>query len=267
MIHSICVAKNEADIIRHSLTEAAKWSDRIFVLDNGSEDATWEIVQELKSDVVIPWKRDERTFGDGLRGEVFNHFRREARAGDWWCRFDADEFYPDDPRRFLNQVPHRHHVVWGTAIEFYLTNSDVKSLDFSQPLQDLLPKIRHYRAVNSEARFFRHRDGLDWPATASWPRHVGIVHPKRIPFFHYKFRSPEQIQRRLATRRDAVERGCRMYWSEQAADWQNYLVTPESCEVLHNGSLRIDDTKLPRHLEPFSRRLVKILMHGIGVWP
>ena len=37
-IHAISVIKNEADIIAHNLTKAAKWAHKIYVLDNGSTD-------------------------------------------------------------------------------------------------------------------------------------------------------------------------------------------------------------------------------------
>jgi len=267
-IFSICVVKNEADVIGHSLNEAAKWSDRIFVFDNGSTDRTWELVQSMASNVVVPWKQDGRAFTDALRAEVFAQFRHEARDGDWWCRLDADEFYFADPHEFLADVPKRHHVVWGLAVEYYLTRNDVDRLDFTVPIERLLPEIHHYRAINSEARFFRYRRRLAWPTeNASWPRHMGIVHPRRIPFRHYQYRTPEQIRRRLATRREAVERGTVMYWSEQDSNWESALADPDTCRRSENGSFLADEMRLPRHIEPPHRRLLKAALHGTGIWP
>ena len=46
-IYSLLLVKNEADIIRESLMAAIQWSDKVIVIDNGSTDGTWEIVQEL----------------------------------------------------------------------------------------------------------------------------------------------------------------------------------------------------------------------------
>lgn len=46
-IYSLCLVKDEADIIEYTLSRAAEWSHRIFVMDNGSTDGTWELVQRL----------------------------------------------------------------------------------------------------------------------------------------------------------------------------------------------------------------------------
>jgi hypothetical protein len=37
-IHAICVVKNEADIIEHTLRKAATWADRVLVFDAVSTD-------------------------------------------------------------------------------------------------------------------------------------------------------------------------------------------------------------------------------------
>ena len=60
-IFGIMLVKNEVDIVGHTLKEAQKWCDKIFILDNGSTDGTWELVNSMKNDVVIPWKQ---YFGD-----------------------------------------------------------------------------------------------------------------------------------------------------------------------------------------------------------
>ena len=62
-IHSICVVKNEADIIEHCLTEAAKWSDYIYIYDGESTDGTWEKVLAMQSEKIIPWKRHDKVTG------------------------------------------------------------------------------------------------------------------------------------------------------------------------------------------------------------
>lgn len=266
-IFGMCVVKNEADIIAHSLTEASQWADRIFVMDNGSEDETWEIVQRMASDVIVPWKRDREPFSDSLRNKIFQQFHSESEPGDWWCRFDADEIYATDPRAFLAKVPLREHVVWGISVEYYLTKEDVDSINFCSPTEEILPQLHCYRVQNSEIRFCRYRVGLNWPARASWPRHVGVVHPRRIPLRHYKYRSPSQIQQRLKTRRQAVEQGCKMYWEHQSASWEDSLADPATCLYSKHGEIEIDEAQLPRHLERPHHRLLKSIMHGSGIWP
>ena len=269
-IFSICLVKNEADVIGHCLAEAATWSDRIFVFDNGSTDGTWDIVRRLASDVIVPWKQDNRPYSDVLRAHVFNHFRHEGRPGDWWCKLDADEFYIVDPREFLAKVPQRHHVVWGLAVNFYLTRQDLEAVDFSGGFDDVRKRIRHYRADSSEARFFRHREKLHWPMEhASWPLHMGVVHPKMIPFRHYQFRSPEQMRRRLETRRNAVDQGYQEYWARVSFDWEDHLADPTTCQLAEDdGTVTFNERSLPRqHIEPVPRRMLKAILHGSGIWP
>ena len=86
-IFGICLVKNEEDIIEHCLTEAAKWADKIFVYDNGSEDQTWEIVQDIAkaNDKIVPYKKEALPFRDHLRAKVFNAYKHLAKDGDWWC--------------------------------------------------------------------------------------------------------------------------------------------------------------------------------------
>jgi glycosyltransferase involved in cell wall biosynthesis len=209
-IHGICVAKNEADVIGHCFERAlSSWADAIYVMDNGSSDETWDIVRTFPKDRVIPWKQEGGPFRDSLRGQVFNAFRERASTGDWWCRLDADEFFVESPRVVLSAVPRRHHVVWATMIHYFLTEVELEQIDFDQPIAALLPLLRRYDANFSEARFFRHRSRLVWPDDCSWPRNVGVVHPERILMRHYKYRSPEQIRRRLDTRRQAIQGGTR----------------------------------------------------------
>ena len=109
------LVKNEADIVKSVILDAKKWADRIFIMDNGSTDGTWEITQSLADDIVVPWKQDFRPYSNGLRADVFNEFRHEAKDGDWWCfKLDADEFYDVVVFDFL------------LAVETYLNNEELQ---------------------------------------------------------------------------------------------------------------------------------------------
>lgn len=50
------LVKNEADIVGYVLKEAEKWADKIFIIDNGSTDGTWEIIKSMKNEIITPWK-------------------------------------------------------------------------------------------------------------------------------------------------------------------------------------------------------------------
>lgn len=267
-ILSLCVIKNEADIIADCLAAASEWSEKIYVFDNGSTDGTWDKVLECASDRVVPWKTDSSLFRESMRGDLFNAFRHEAREGDWWCRLDADEFYVEDPRHFLAQIGPSEHVVWGVGIDYYLTDRDVEAIEFQQPIAEVLPQLRYYKVTSSEPRFVRHRNRLIWKSTDAWPCHMGVVHKRRIAYRHYKYRSPTQVQRRLETRKNVIASGGDYWWAQQAATWRECICKPESlCYDDQSGKFEIDETILPPHLEPPMKRFAKQVMHTCRVWP
>jgi hypothetical protein len=237
------------------------------VYDNGSTDGTWEAVLNMAHGQIIPCKQDSKPFQESLRGEVFNAFKERATQGDWWCRLDADEFYLQSPKDFLAQLSTDCHVVWGIAIEYCLSQQDVDLLDFQLPIAQLLPKIRLYKAQNSEARFFRHRDRLVWGIDNAWPNHMGLVCPERILYKHYKYRSPEQTKKRLETRQNARKRGFPGWGHATESSWQKTLVNADELQYDNGeGNFLIDWDKVPNHIEPSSQRLLKQIMHGTKLW-
>ena len=52
-IYSLLVVKNEGDIIVSSLRDAIRCSDKIIVIDNGSEDDTWKKINIFE---IIFWR-------------------------------------------------------------------------------------------------------------------------------------------------------------------------------------------------------------------
>jgi glycosyltransferase involved in cell wall biosynthesis len=262
------LTKNEADVVRRSLTEAAKWADYVYVYDGHSTDGTWEIINSIKNPRIIPWRQHRKPFRDGLRAEPFEAFRRQAAPGDWWLRFDADEFYPVSPREVLARVPSGHDFVWGVYVEYFLTDKDVAELDFSRGFDEIRPRLRHYKVVYSEPRAFRYRPRLVWDPARPWPTHPGVVARERIVFQHYPCRSPQQIQTRLDVRKTARAQGFKGWDHASQLAWQEKVVPQSECRV--DDDLRpfqIDERALPRHIEPFRHRLVKTLMHRTGIWP
>ena len=268
-IHSICVVKNEADIIKWCLEAALQWSDRIIVYDGKSEDNTWEIVGSMASDKIVPWKQDGKTFQESLRAEVFNAFRENAQPGDWWCHLDADEFYFENPRPFLTRVPWPYHVVWGIAVEFYFTDEDLLQ-GLGEPAGDIkqhIERLRYYDVTNSEPRFFRHRSRLEWPVNVGWPLHMGPAYPERLLYKHYKYRSPGQIQQRLDTRRRSIEHGFSGWQHAQAETWREKIPAAAGLKKLGEHGVEYDERNLPSHLEQPLKRYLKLALHGAGVFP
>jgi hypothetical protein len=274
----MCLVKNESDIIGQTLKAATDWCDFIYVYDNGSDDTTWEQVWDLSKDCpqIVPYKREDKPFRDSLRAEIFNTYRKRARQGDWWCRLDADEFYIDNPRVFLGQVPGKYTVVWSASLSYYFTDRDLERFRQDPSLYaDDVPveqKCRYYINHWSEPRFFRYEHNIVWenggyPARMSWAR----VYPARIRLKHFPYRSPQQIDKRLRTRQPATTDGQFLHeaipnWAELigrirddpmtgltsshkehvAATWEERIVDASTLEYdAHDGRYVINDHLMP----------------------
>jgi hypothetical protein len=225
-IYAISLIKNEADIVEYTLSKASEWADQIFVYDNGSVDGTWEKICYMSrvNKKIIPWKRHKKPFRDSLRAEVFNEFSHIAQEGDWWCfKMDADEVYIDDPKQFMLNVPDRYFFVASESIEYQLCIEDIAEYNFTDDFSRDVQNVRYYSPYAwSEKRFFRHKKNLKWPENCNMPVAIGFSYPKLIKLKHYQYRSPQQIQLRLDTRRQAGEAGFggwdhakQKYWREK----------------------------------------------------
>lgn len=263
-IHAICLVKNELDIIAQTLATASEWADSIYVLDNGSDDGTWEFVNEAarSNPTIMPYRQDRSPFCDGMRNRVFERYRDRARQGDWWCKLDADEAYVDDPRTFLARVPRRYNAVWVSSYNYLFTEHDHAAylkdpgrFDGSRAWREVL---HHYVPSGySEARFVRHWWGLDRLPPENW----GPIYPEPIRVRQFMYRSPEQITRRMTTRAESMERGefaheRRERWrpdilEDQPFHWSERLATTSECyEDLG------DDTLAPQPISNLPENIV-----------
>jgi Glycosyl transferase family 2 len=233
-IHALCIVKNEADVLQEALNAALYWCDHIYIFDNGSNDGTWELVKELAKQhlQIVPYKQDDVLFSSALRADIFNAFRMNADPQDWWCRLDADEFYIDDPRLFLGKIPDRFQTVWSASLNYHFTDRDATSYRedpvkfFATPVQE---RLRYYLNNWGELRFFRHSDKIIWTRTEDYGGFPGVMftapaYPVRIWLKHYQYRSPDQIERRLRTRRPAMEASTG-FLHEVTPNWRAAIAT------------------------------------------
>jgi glycosyltransferase involved in cell wall biosynthesis len=236
-IFALMLLRDEADIIAPVLSHCRGWADRIIIQDNGSSDGTWEIAKSMADDVIVPWKRDLRPYDNTLRADAFNAFRHDAEEDDWWCyKLDADEFYVDNPREFLEAVPWPYHVVMKKSLDYVITHEDVSEQNFTGSFDEDWAKIRYLKPqAHTEARFFRHRRRLVWESGTIYPRHRGPKYPKPILVKHYQYRSPQQIQARLDLRNSVPkDPSGKPFRHIKETDWREVLV-PRSEAVLDKG--------------------------------
>lgn len=275
-IFGLAVVKNEEDIIEYSLTRASAWAYRIFVMDNGSNDGTWDKVCSVarSNPVIVPWKQCDDFFSDGIRARIFNEFKHYARAGDWWCaRLDADEFYIDEPKAFLeSKVKPYYHVVCSKHIQYRLTDTDIDDMSHKDMgIEERISRLSYFdRYATSEIRFFRHRKGLKWDETNSLPRHIGLVCPERMLVRHYQYRSLEQIQKRIQTRLLTRQQHPHIFPHVSSERPEEYIAKTTDCVKdtrqlsLYNQLPLSNNINLEYRWWSFWLRR---LLHGTGIFP
>ena len=226
-IYSLLLVKNEADIIRASLMAAVKWSDKVIVMDNGSDDGTWEIVQELAAqDIrIVAFMQYTGGFHIGLRAKAFRAFRHELSSRDWWCvRLDADEFFSEDPRNFLANIPNKYNCVKKISTDYVLTEEDIQGHKFTGDFTNDRQYITHHLPERrKERRFMRHRPWLIWCEKWRYPHPMGRTAKACIAVDHYQYRSPQQMEKRYDTRQKAKKDGCGSFLHENGSSWKEYL--------------------------------------------
>jgi len=272
-IFGLCLVKNEADIVEETLPKALHWCNQIFVFDTGSTDRTWELILNLNTKYpnIVPYKKESRAFRDELRSEIFNHYRNFAKNGDWWCRLDADETYIDDPKLFLRGLKKNDQVVYSLSHQYYFTEKELTSYQADKKkflATEVEKRLRHYCCNHSEIRFFKHRNRLKWQG-GSWPRHLGLVAGKRIRLKHLQYRSPEQIELRLKTRKTAIEQGYKIFSSyDHETHWREKIVSPDKFHFdEQNGRFESEDKNVPIICDAPLIWFLKRTMQVLKIWP
>ena len=288
----LMLLRDEEDIIAQNLDHLLTWIDALYILDLGSTDRTWEIVQDYarRDARIVPYLHQPILYNDNLRCVLFDHFRGRFAPGDWVMKIDADEFYHIPPPQFV-----RDHVGLGeTAVYllwyyFRLTQGEVQAYESgavneaADRLRPITERRRFYQIASySEPRMFQYRRAMQWPETTSFPFNAGYVARERIPIRHYPHRDPTQMARRYALRSATMKidsSGAGDHW--KLADWRQDVVDPAAPPPADKQGVStmagLDTTTvhewLPgqplldvyptNHLPPPGKRLVQRLAHPL----
>lgn len=232
--HGLMLLRDEIDIIEQNLTHLLSWIDSLFILDMGSVDGTWDIVQEYarKDSRIAPFFSKPIVYDDNLRSMIFHEYRQRFEPGDWVMKIDADEFYHVVPPRFvaerLRPLETAVHLQW---YFFRLTKQEAEdyesgkvniSEDRKRPIED---RRRYYKLSSyAEPRMFRYRRSMRWPQDASFPFNAGFVSRQRIPIRHYPHRDPRQMEKRFRLRAAMMKLKAHAGGHWKLEDWHRELV-------------------------------------------
>ncbi len=232
--HGLMLVRDEDDIVGQCLEHLLTWCDNIFVLDTGSTDTTWDIVQDYarRDRRVVPFKKQRLKFSLGLRGWMLEHYRDRIEDGDWLVRLDADEFYHLHPPDFV----HEKLRPWETRVDlrcyyFRLTDREVAAwergeettADRSRPITD---RRRWYQLDKwGEGRMFRYRRSMKWPPWCSTPLLGGLTAQHPMPIRHYPHRDPEQMIKRYRLRAEQKKFRDHEGFHWHVDDWRSEIVS------------------------------------------
>jgi glycosyltransferase involved in cell wall biosynthesis len=223
-LYGICLVKNEDDIIAQTLTYALQHCARIFVIDNGSTDETWNTVQSLSEQYtqIVPLLQTHEQFTEGLRGLAYNKYRTELSDHDWWLILDADEFLAEDPQPVIQRAMRdKADIILSWQAQFFFTDVDYHTWLDGRDSRDIPIFVRRrYYTINWRVvRLFRNNPIRLWDINKSMPDGLKKVCRRRILHRHYQYRDPEQIQKRLSLRF-----GNPSFPHVSHPDWQSVIV-------------------------------------------
>jgi len=204
---AICLVKDEADVIAQCLRHAAEFCHKIYVLDNGSTDGSWQIVQALakENSVIVPYCQTTEPFSNSLRNRIYNEFHELFDEQDWWLILDADEFLVKPPQQAIAQAKQEQaDIIEAWQAQFYFT--DLEYGQWQKQQEDLkLPILerRCYYQINwKEPRLFRNNPDESWSMNSHKrvPDCLKKVAKNKVINRHYQYRDPIQMAKRFSLR-------------------------------------------------------------------
>lgn len=235
-LYALGLVKDEADVLAENITHALGFCDRIYYMDNGSTDGSWEIIEQLASKHpgrVIAYERTTEPYIEGMRNRIYNDVRHELGEDGWWLKLDADELLDSDPRPHLAQVPEADEAVRCWQVQFQFTDLDAARWEAGEedPTASIVERRRYYRANWREVRLWRNVPSRAWDdVTKPYPPQITRLSRTTLVNRHYQYRNPEQMQHRLD-----VRAGDPHFPHQPQRNWRELIVPASRCHRYEPG--------------------------------
>ena len=189
------MVRDEADIIEATVRQMASQVDRVLVADNGSEDGTRDILEQLAIELPVIVTDDPEP--GYFQSRKMTGLAHEAAAGgaEWVVAFDADEFWYSPFGRIADVLAgHPGAVVAADIFDHVATARD------DQAEADPVKRIGWRRRASCPLHKIACRPTL--PVTIAQGNH-GAVYPSLQPLTeqvvirHFPHRSVEQLVRKV----------------------------------------------------------------------
>ncbi len=205
----VVLTYNDEDIAGEVIDHLLANDHDVVVWDNGSGDATWDVVRERKGNLLELRRVPQEELGlYEIYGAMSRHLlERHVSGYDWVSWPDSDEIlladdlslsYGEFADRLVDSpydwVQFRNWNFWWTEEDDPAIESPVLRVRHYALFPDCAPRVRGWRAAKTNERAFNHNpvDGPQYPALAN--------------LCHYPMRGAEQAPKKLATRA-GIQRG------------------------------------------------------------
>jgi hypothetical protein len=223
-LFGVCFVKNEEDIIADSVTHAARFCDKVFVVDNASTDSTWDIVKRLGLENVVPVCSKDFVFRDYLRLRFMDTKKEELGLNNWWYIFDADEFLLEDPFEAIAKAENEGaDCIAIGMVNFYITIDEFRQMQKSGREETWRDRKYYILYESGKVEFIKNTKYLDYGVYDIIPLGLTKECSRRLPIKHYPYRSLTQLEKRVRTRYGNPE-----FESEtrRGPDLERYLIDP-----------------------------------------
>jgi glycosyltransferase involved in cell wall biosynthesis len=197
----VCFVKNEDDIIGDSVTHAAQFCDKVFVIDNASTDRTWEIVRGLDLNNLVPVCSKDFVFHDYLRLRFMDTKKEELGLDNWWYIFGADEFLLEEPLEAITQAEKEGaDCIAVERINFLLTKEEVREAEQSGRQETWRDRKYYVPYDSGDVRFCKNTRYTDYGICNNIPFGLMREYSQRLLMKHYPYRSLSQLKKRVHAR-------------------------------------------------------------------
>ena len=225
-IFAVCFVKNEEDIIADSLRHAAGFCDRIYVIDNASDDRTWDIVLGLDLPPVVPVASLDFVFRDYHRVWFMGWKQAKLGRDNWWYILDADMFLDGDPREAIAGAEEEGaDAIAVNVVNFHLTGAEVEAARRAGRKEGWRDRVFYHLYESGEVFLFRNTGYLDYGICAGRPLGLTREYSRRLVSRHYPCRSAEQLEKRIRSRSGNPEFQSQL---KKGPDWERYLLDPDT---------------------------------------
>lgn len=211
------IVRDEDDVIEETLTEMRKYTDKIVVLDGGSEDKTVEIAKSFK-EVELHQVNSGNNWDQAGERQLLLDLVRKIDPNCWVITVDADEIYHSNPLHAISDADSSGATIIRCQIpQFHFTEKEI--LDGILQTEDCSESVQKRRLYYSwgwsDFMIFKMHDDLTYLGAKEgrvtrppyFNGNARRIEARAQPILkHYQYRSLSQYAKKMKTRRRNCEK-------------------------------------------------------------